>query len=425
MNFLGGLAPKISQCFFGLGLFFFLLMLTIPTTYQGERGILLGTLVLSSLVYVTRSKWQIHPIVVGWSLFTVTTSLLFMLIGAINSAPGALRVGTVYVVWPVLFIFFMGIVKDPNHFCSFFKTITIGAITVALMAFTLVADQYFGLGIGISSMLEEQGAGLGIYEGTIEYRLFNMTTVIYALPFFLALLLMPQTWSPLKGGWRVSAWAALGLSILTLLISGRRAFWLTAAMSPIIVGLLLKLGGMRTNLVQIGFKGLAIGVIVAFAVIPFFELDLFVIFDDFLRGFDFSDPNNMSSYYRKEQFFALTEGWMEVPLFGAGHGSAAMGSIRSEEQPWAYELSYLALLYQIGIMGVLVYGSAIAWIFYKGIKMMRRVPEAAGFLIPTLSALACFLVANATNPYLQKFDYLWTIFLPVAVLNAYMMRSHH
>jgi len=182
---------------------------------------------------------------------------------------------------------------------------------------------------------------------------------------------------------------------------------------------------MRTNLVQIGFKGLAIGVIVAFAVIPFFELDLFVIFDDFLRGFDFSDPNNMSSYYRKEQFFALTEGWMEVPLFGAGHGSAAMGSIRSEEQPWAYELSYLALLYQIGIMGVLVYGSAIAWIFYKGIKMMRRVPEAAGFLIPTLSALACFLVANATNPYLQKFDYLWTIFLPVAVLNAYMMRSHH
>src|SRR3569832_1769667 len=139
-----------------------------------------------------------------------------MLIGAINSAPGALRVGTVYVVRPVLFIFFMGNVNVPNHYCTFFKTNTIGAITVALMAFTLVADQYFGLGIGISSMLEEQGAGLGIYEGTIEYRLFNMTTVIYALPFFLALLLMPQTRSPLKGGWRVSAWAALGLSILTL-----------------------------------------------------------------------------------------------------------------------------------------------------------------------------------------------------------------
>src|SRR3569832_1867563 len=53
----------------------------------------------------------------GYCQRSNTTTKKKMLIGAINSAPGALRVGTVYVVWPVQKIFFMGIVKDPNHFC--------------------------------------------------------------------------------------------------------------------------------------------------------------------------------------------------------------------------------------------------------------------------------------------------------------------
>ena len=54
---------------------------------------------------------------------------------------------------------------------------------------------------------------------------------------------------------------------------------------------------------------------------------------------------------------------------------------------------------------------------------MRRIPESAGLLIPTLSGLFCFLIINATNPYLASFDYLWVVFLPVAILNAYILRG--
>lgn len=77
-----------------------------------------------------------------------------------------------------------------------------------------------------------------------------------------------------------------------------------------------------------------------------------------------------------------------------------------------------------GIVGVLIYGLVVEWVFIKGIMVMRRAPETAGLLIATLSGLACFLVTNATNPYLQQFDYLWVLFLPIAVLNAYMLRRH-
>jgi hypothetical protein len=71
------------------------------------------------------------------------------------------------------------------------------------------------------------------------------------------------------------------------------------------------------------------------------------------------------------------------------------------------------------LLGVIVYSSAVLWIFYKGIKLVRLRPDAAQVILPLLAGLAGFLLVNASNPYLSKFDYLWTIFLPVGAINAY------
>jgi hypothetical protein len=32
-----------------------------------------------------------------------------------------------------------------------------------------------------------------------------------------------------------------------------------------------------------------------------------------------------------------------------------------------------------------------------------------------------YLIGNATNPYLEKFDYIWVIFLPVALINFWLL----
>jgi O-antigen ligase len=141
-----------------------------------------------------------------------------------------------------------------------------------------------------------------------------------------------------------------------------------------------------------------------------------------LAGFDFGDSSNLSASARAEQFYALLHGWMDNPLIGSGHGAAAQGSVRSEEQAWAYELSYLALLFQIGLIGSLIYLSALLWTFIKSIRVVRTIPKSAAMILPPLVGLTCLLIANATNPYLAKFDYLWTIFLPVGILNAYLLR---
>jgi len=155
------------------------------------------------------------------------------------------------------------------------------------------------------------------------------------------------------------------------------------------------------------------------------QLDISLLLDRLSAGFDFDNPTNESAYRRNEQFHALIDGWLENPLIGAGHGAAAIDNKNLEEMQWAYELSYLALLFQVGIIGFLVYLISIIWMIIKLIQKLKKNQEYSIIILPILVGLICFLIANATNPYLLKFDYLWVIFLPLAYLNAICINNSH
>ena len=418
-----GALRLVPRFFTWFGLLFFFLMLVLPTTYQIERGVLLAVLLVGVFIFSLKGGWRINKTIAFLGLTTITASAIFITIGFVNNTPGALRVATVFVLWPMVFLFLMGALSNPDQMRSLMKVIIVGAIVSAFMAMALLVEKLFKINLGMSVLLEIQGGQLSVYNGFIEYRLFNMNTVIYALPFLLGILFMPYTWSLLKGAWRYFAWVALALSVLTLIISGRRAFWLITAMSPFVVLALLWLGGLRPRVSKLVIKIILIILIFSIMSVALLNLDFHIVWLDFLKGFDFSNVDSPSAFRRQEQFKQLLNGWLENPFLGAGHGATVDVNPNNRNLPWAYELSYLALLFQTGLIGILIYGSAVAWIFFKGLKMVRRSPDVASLLIPTLAGLACFLVANITNPYLQKFDYLWTIFLPIGVINACLLKN--
>ena len=413
----------VSKFFHRLGLLFFFFMLVLPTIYQNERGVLLLIIVAGCAYKVLVGKWKIHPTVLIIGIGCVTTSLFFMLYGLFNDAPGAFSVGTVYVLWPLLFIFFMGVLNNPSDFKGFTKIIILGVIVSAMMGILLVAEGLEFIDINISSFLEFQGSGISISEGTLEYNLYNMTTVIFGFPFILAMIFLPKELTIVNKFWNYLALLALILALITLLISGRRAFWVISLASPLILFVIFRISGLANpfKLKQLFFVIVLMSFIFLLGSVVF-KLSFEGIIYDILEGFDFGDSSNLSASARAEQFYALLHGWMDNPLIGSGHGAAALGSVRSEEQAWAYELSYLALLFQIGLIGSLIYLSALLWTFIKSIRVVRTIPESAAMILPLLVGLTCLLIANATNPYLAKFDYLWTIFLPVGILNAYLLK---
>jgi len=142
-------------------------------------------------------------------------------------------------------------------------------------------------------------------------------------------------------------------------------------------------------------------------------------------GFDFGATTvDEGAAARHEQFDALLRGWYENPLLGAGHGASAHGSIRSNERPWAYELSYLALLFQCGLLGFVAYSAGVAWIYWKGIGIIKDGGMLGQNMLALLVGMTCYLIVNATNPYLSRFDGIWAIFLPLAFINySLVLRS--
>jgi O-antigen ligase len=318
----------------------------------------------------------------------------------------------------------MGVLNKPSNFEGFIKIIILGVIVSAMMGILLATEAIGFIDIPISSYLESQGAGFGIFEGTLEYNLYNMATIIFGFPFLLALIFLPKDLSIVNKFWNYLALFALMLALITLLISGRRAFWVISLASPLIIFAIFRISGLANSIKikQLFFVFVLMTTIFLIGSMVF-KLNFESIIYDVLAGFDFSDSSNLSASIRAEQFYALLHGWMDHPLLGSGHGAAALGSIQRDERAWAYELSYLALLFQIGLIGFLIYFSALLWTFIKSVRIVRTNPKSAAMILPLLSGLSCFLIANATNPYLAKFDYLWTIFLPVGILNAYLLRT--
>lgn len=395
---------------------FFILMLVLPTTFQEPRGIFLALITTISAA-IALHKWRVHRDIVLLSITTLLVGLLGVIWGILNSAPGALRVTSVYLIWPVLYLLFIGLAHDLRVMKAMESALLTGIFLATFMSLTVMFAGIFGYSALINPLLEFQGAGFGNYDGFIEFRIFSLTTVMYGFPFVLSFILVHRR--ELRGFQKYGSYLLLVAVVLTALGSGRRAFWLVMLLTPALILPFLQLSPYRLKAVQLfslTVKGLVLALLAIGGAIAVIGLDPLAMTEEFLAAFQGQEA---SSSLRFLQAASLWSSFTESPLIGQGLG-AAVDVVRSDGQPWAYELSYLALLMNVGLLGFIIYFAAIVWIALKGISISRRNAEFAKLFVPMMVSLCAFLIMNATNPYLAKFDYLWVIFLPVALINAYL-----
>jgi len=352
----------------------------------------------------------------------ITTSCLFMLLGVMNGNPGAMKVGTVYFLWPILFTFVISGVTNKKTIRTLVLLMVFATALIGLYTLDYIA---YMLGWIPEWLYIELNAGqdIGIHAGYTEFNLFSIASIVYLTPFSIAALLFwsKDSAAPLTRLWLLPAFA---LGLVAVLLSGRRALLLVVALSPLIAIVLNTLSSKDGRFPIRPLLAFLVGAFGIYKVLEYtYGINADSILEMFFRGFDFS--GDVSALARQEQFFALLEGWYNSPLIGSGHGAVASGSIRSDEMPWAYELSYLALLFHTGILGFTLYASGIVWIYFQGIAAARSSPFMKALLVPVLTGTTCFLIANGTNPYLAKFDYIWVIFLPVAIINYWLLSTQN
>ena len=108
---------------------------------------------------------------------------------------------------------------------------------------------------------------------------------------------------------------------------------------------------------------------------------------------------------RSIQLYPLLNAFFENFLFGNGFGSSA-SFVRAEDSPYAYELSILALLMKIGILGLMTACGVFASVIHS---ISRKYGGEVRGVSAVYALYVAFIVSNFYNPYI--FGFFGTLFL--------------
>jgi O-Antigen ligase len=319
-----------------------------------------------------------------------------------------------WVLYPLLIPFISSLYRQ-EHSLSIYRILLACAWIIAVidLLYVIVTPMYPGNALQrILKFLYEDWAVVDDADTYIKFTLPNVSSVIFLLPFFLSVLFFRES---RKGIVNILVVVLLLFSVAML--SGRRALLLTMLLGPAIA-FLITLNASRNNVRPKNSRRpwMLLITVLALSFLTYISVKvngLEYYFDLVSSVFDFT--SNQSNLERVYQFDALMRGIVEAPLFGHGAGAVA-DYLRSDEMPWAYELFFLSIIFQYGIFGFLLYALGVAFICLHLISSVKNKGRSS-FEFYFLSGFIAFMAATASNPYLGKFDYMWVLFIPYAIIN--------
>jgi hypothetical protein len=401
--------------------------LFVPTKYFEVKVALIAVALIGILVILIESKIVFSKQTFFACVFISSFGLANSVYGFFNSSPGALRVLTVMMVWPLLYpILSLAL----NQFFSYHNLVR--TLLAALMA--VVFYSYLLLGYKIDFIPSEWFFDLGqehrvaFYEGKIRMHLLNHASLLFLLPFFMHYSLYQYRISRLN----LLHILFLALAFVLVIASGRKALQLVVLITPISIWLFewyinVSRAKVQSTRIKVSYHFyLLFGFSAFLGLISYlnhvFQFDLFKLYDNFIGGFNFSDDANSDALVRGEQFESLMGSWQNGSLtsilFGQGNGSHTDVLRDDEGMPWSYELTYIYLLFSNGLVGVTVYGLWFWWGILRIKRALLHCPSLACSVLPIISGTFGLAIGAASNPYFGKFDYLWIIFLPHLLAGA-------
>lgn len=392
----------------------FLLMLSIllPTALQPFKILTLMFCYLCVVFLVNSKFYHVRNQSIIISLVYVVVGLLWSLYGVFENNQGAVPVLTVMVVYPLIlpFLAFAYVDDDKDKIYSLFYCCGFILVVIDLLYIYLSIYNPGNIIELVVLSLYPTDAVIDFNENYFKFTIPNISSMFFLFPFMVVALLhsnKPRI---------ISIFTVVSMIVLVVL-SGRRALFITPMFGIFLAYILT--GARLISLKQkvFCFKNVMLAIFLLgfliFGAVNFYGIESYV--ERIQSISDFANDN--SNIERSLQFDSLLDGFLMSPMIGAGAGAAASYT-RSIEYPWAYELSYVAFLYQYGLFGCAIYTAGIFYILFFLVKSVNKYGRAS-FEFAFLSGFITFMIANATNPYLTKFDYMWVIFVPFALINSF------
>jgi hypothetical protein len=401
-----------------IGIPLFFIMMFAPQSWQLIKIPLVVLSVILLLVHnIISINRKRNVTVLLWFSAMLIYGSIWSFIGAVKGNLGAADFFKLNVIWCLLYFGYVLYIDSFDKFYLLIRTMVWATIAISLYNISILLNVISPVpNLNSYLMLDgELSSEIGIHSGFIQLSSINIGSLCFLTPFVLVLLITNA--GKIIGTSNLTLTLSVVLSIITVLISGRRALLLEMLVTPILAYLL--------NIFSVGASKKIINrnIFVFYSI-----LVLIMMISGFFLvknvGWSIASFNDRlaksveSGDVRREQAVALFNGFTENPIIGVGFGEGVDEVIRSEERPWTYELSYSVILYTTGIIGSSIYLCCLLTVFYKLLRSLKSLKQYNQITIPILVAFSCFLIANGTNPYLGSYDFMWMLYLPMAYINS-------
>ncbi|MBB5063620.1 O-antigen ligase [Granulicella mallensis] len=392
-------SPFLERGFeFLFGLYVFL---TISLPSSSMYGINLKTplyaFMLPMAVYCYFRRGQASRGSIVLMVIVPTTMLLWMVLGlsqGIELAGAARQYLDIFLTFLTCWLVFVFCGQSERQFLRFVKIVVYSEAAAALFKFGIILYA-FRTGVSITEVVSSVDKIFGVDLMTMDIgdlfgRIQFMSDELVPLCIYVILRYRDRL--------GLSSFRSAVLMLLlfvSVLISFSRYFWGFTALA-FVLGLLV---GKKDRFTLVLASALGLSVLLS---LPFL-IDLYQLrFSADLAG--------GSDDIRVEQIRALVPFFQDSPLWGHGFGSFTHQVIRSDDNPYTYEVQLLALLGQLGIVGMLLLALLTAF-YYRTLwwKSQVRTLERVSILL----LLMAWIAGGLSNPI---------VFLPIAGINFAALR---
>ena len=383
------------------------LVLFAPTVMQVEKIILMGILLLFLVVQVTTSrKMYIRPMILLWVWLYVTMDLFFLAEGVANNFNIFMELAPTYIFWPILYT--LVLIIPVSYLKYTFQSTGIFVFSAFVIVIYILYIYLYFRGYAPKTFIIALPLGYSInYNfGYINFFTPSISSLIFLIPYVISMLMNRKDFRKYN---LIYLLLVLLLGIFIVFIVGRRALIFVVIVAPII--------SIAWSLVASMNKKITSQVFIFFLFLLIIIAGYFLIANYSTVGLRIQNYTHLDKGIRYDEFLSLIHGWEQHPFLGSGLGVNA--SVVRSSVSGSYELTYIAQLFQTGLIGVGLYMSLVLWIFYKLIKIARSNKACAAHIVALLTGMTCMFIANSTNPYIGNFDGLWIIFYPLALINLH------
>lgn len=293
-------------------------------------------------------------------------------------------------------------------------TIALSAVTL-IFAFTIPT----GLPAALHPFFGGDSDGFGFAAAV---SIYGTTTLLATTPMWIVGSVLPLTRHLPSRAWMM---AAAGSALLASVVSSRRATVVLALAAPVIILALYWLSRDRSK--HVALSGRARAYILGgsvFAVILLAIASFMPIVQRTAQGvlgMVTGQARTPDERLRLAQIPELWEGFLSSPIWGHGIGATVDGFSRNKNRPWAFEMQYNMLLFQVGVLGAAILIASVVLVVLALWKASKARPDLRPLLAVVAASALSILIGNALNPMLQAPGHFWSVFLLIACINVALL----